>query len=433
MNAPVQRGALGFLAQYDALRDRLPGDPAIRDAAATAFRSAGLPGGTSARRIEAWKYTSLRPVAEAAFQTLAAPHDVSALLASAPVLDAALIVFVDGRFRADLSNPPAGFSTFADHPDFGTLARADREPMVALNTMLAEDGARLHIPAGADGGVVRLVSLATGTAAVHPRHSIHLEDGARLTVVEIAIGEGTYLHNPVTEARVGANAHLTHVRLQDEAVGAFHLATLYIDIAQSGTYDGFTLNLGARVTRAEFHAILSGTDAIAHMNGAQLLTGTQHADFTSVVRHAELRGTSRQTVRNVLAGRSRGVFQGRIEVARAAQKTDGFQMNQALLLSPDAEIDSKPELEIFADDVKCSHGATVGELDAEQLFYLRSRGIPDSEARALLVRAFLQEGLDAVTSEPIRAILEDSVQRWWDRQAMPMDTDATASRSGAAA
>jgi Fe-S cluster assembly protein SufD len=432
MNAPIQRGALGFLAQYDALRDRLTGDPAIRDAAATTFRAAGLPGGTSARRIEAWKYTSLRPVAETTFQTLAAPHDVSALLASAPVLDAALIVFVDGRFRADLSNPPAGFSTFADHPDFGTLARADREPMVALNTMLAEDGARLHIPAGVDGGVVRLVSLATGTAAVHPRHSIHLEDGARLTVVEIAIGEGTYLHNPVTEARVGANAHLTHVRLQDEAVGAFHLATLYIDIAQSGTYDGFTLNLGARVTRAEFHALLSGPDAIAHMNGAQLLTGTQHADFTSVVRHAELRGTSRQTVRNVLAGRSRGVFQGRIEVARAAQKTDGFQMNQALLLSPDAEIDSKPELEIFADDVKCSHGATVGELDAEQLFYLRSRGIRDSEARALLVRAFLQEGLDAVTSDPIRAILETSVQRWWERQAVPMETEATASRSGAA-
>ena len=433
MNAPVQRGALGFLARYDAIRDRLPGDRAIRDAAATAFRAAGLPGGTSARRIEAWKYTSLRPVAEAAFQSVAGDHDVSALLGSAPVLDGALIVCVDGRFRADLSNPPAGFSTFADRPDFGTLGRADREPMVALNTMLAEDGVRLRIPAGVDAGLVRLVSIATGAAAVHPRHAIHLEDGARLTLLDIAIGEGAYLHNPVTEARVGANAHLTHVRLQDEAAGAFHLATLYIDIAQAGTYDGFTLNLGARVTRAEFHATLSGADAIAHMNGAQLLTGAQHADFTSVVRHAEPRGTSRQTVRNVLAGRSRGVFQGRIEVARAAQKTDGYQMNQALLLSPDAEIDSKPELEIFADDVKCSHGATVGELDAEQLFYLRSRGIPDHEARALLVRAFLQEGLDAVTNEPIRAILQDSVQRWWDRQAMPMETESTASRSGAAA
>ena len=140
---------------------------------------------------------------------------------------------------------------------------------------------------------------------------------------------------------------------------------------------------------------------MAHLNGAQLLSGPQHADFTTVVRHDAPPCTSRQTVKNVLAGRSHGVFQGRIEVARAAQKTDGYQMNQALLLSPDAEIDTKPELEIFADDVKCSHGATVGELDAEQLFYLRSRGIPDAEARAMLVRAFLAEALDAVTNETV--------------------------------
>jgi Fe-S cluster assembly protein SufD len=135
------------------------------------------------------------------------------------------------------------------------------------------------------------------------------------------------------------------------------------------------------------------------------------------VRHAEPHGTSRQTVKNVLAGRSRGVFQGRIEVARGAQKTDGYQMNQALLLSPDAEIDTKPELEIFADDVKCSHGATVGELDADQLFYLRARGIAEPEARAILVRAFLTEALEAVTDDAIRAILEAGVQGWWERQA----------------
>ena len=136
-----------------------------------------------------------------------------------------------------------------------------------------------------------------------------------------------------------------------------------------------------------------------------------------VVRHDAPHGTSRQTVKNVLAGRSRGVFQGRIEVARHAQKTDGYQMNQALLLSPDAEIDTKPELEIFADDVKCSHGATVGELDAEQLFYLRSRGIPDAEARSILVRAFLAEALDAVSHDAARAVLEAAVEGWWERQA----------------
>ncbi len=424
MNAPVSLGASGFLARYDAARARLPGDLAVRDAAAEAFRRSGMPGGTSARRPEAWKYTSLRPVAETALQTLAGDRDVVALLARVPALDSPLLVFVDGQFRADLSNSPAGFSTFADQPDFGGLARLDRDAMTALNTILAEDGARLRVAAGVDAGVVRLVSLATGADTVHPRHAIHLEAGARLTVLDIAIGDGTYLHNPVTEVHVGAGAHLTHVRLQDESIDAFHLATVYVDVGAAATYDGFTLNLGGRLTRAEFHVGLTGTAAVAHLNGAQLLTGTQHADFTSVIRHAEPHGTSRQTVRNVLAGRSRGVFQGRIEVARGAQKTDGYQMNQALLLSPDAEIDSKPELEIFADDVKCSHGATVGELDGEHLFYLRSRGIPDQEARALLVRAFLRDGLDAVTDEPIRAILEDSVQRWWDRQAV----DATAAR-----
>ncbi len=154
-----------------------------------------------------------------------------------------------------------------------------------------------------------------------------------------------------------------------------------------------------------------------HLNGAQLLRGVQHADFTSVVRHDAPRCASRQTVKNVLAGRSRGVFQGRIEVARGAQKTDGYQMSQALLLSPDAEIDTKPELEIFADDVKCSHGATVGELDPAQMFYLRTRGVPEPEARAMLVRAFLAEALEAVTNETARGALERAVGQWWERQA----------------
>jgi Fe-S cluster assembly protein SufD len=165
------------------------------------------------------------------------------------------------------------------------------------------------------------------------------------------------------------------------------------------------------------HARLAGPHAVAHLNGAQLLTGAQHADFTSVVRHVAPHGTSRQTVKNVLAGRARGVFQGRIEVAREAQKTDGYQMNRALLLSPDAEIDTKPELEIFADDVKCSHGATVGELDTNQLFYLRSRGIPDDQARSILIRAFLAEALDAVTHPMVRTVLEETIERWWETQA----------------
>ena len=171
------------------------------------------------------------------------------------------------------------------------------------------------------------------------------------------------------------------------------------------------------MARTEVHARLAAPNATTHLNGAQLLAGTQHADITTVVRHDAPHGTSRQTVKNVLDGRSRGVFQGRIEVARAAQKTDGYQMSQTLLLSPDAEVDTKPELEIFADDVKCSHGATVGELDADQLFYLRSRGIPEAEARSILVRAFLAEALEAVSHDAARAALEQAVAGWWEKQA----------------
>jgi Fe-S cluster assembly protein SufD len=390
----LQTGAAGFLACYDALRDSLPGDPVVRAKAAASFRLAGLPGGTSARRSEAWKYTSLRPVAETAFMT--------------PVASG---------FDVDLSASTASFTRFADNPEFGTLPRPDRDPMVALNTMLAEDGAILRVPAGVNAGIVRIDSHGNGSHAFHPRHAIDLEPGSTLIVLETATGEGGYLHNPVTEIAIGAGAHLTHIRLQDESPDSYHLATIYAGVAEGGTYDGFSLVLGGRITRTEIHVALTGKNAVAHMNGAQLLTGTQHADFSSIVRHDAPNCTSRQTVKNVLNGRSRGVFQGRIEVARHAQKTDGYQMNQALLLSPYAEIDSKPELEIFADDVKCSHGATVGELAAEQLFYLRSRGVPENEARAILVRAFLTEALDLVTNDSIRALMGEKIDSWWERQA----------------
>ena len=414
----MSTAATDFMRRYEQSAGRLPGDSMLRAAAAAAFRTVGLPGGTQGRRLEAWKYTSLRPVAETRFRNDAAPHhEAETILTGLQLLDAPRIVFVDGALRRDLSvMPKAGFARFADQPDFGTLSWPDREPMVALNTMLAHDGAALHVPHGHDGGVLQLVSVTQGDADSHPRHSIRLDENARLTLLEVSAGQGTYLLNTVAEIHLAPGARLTHIRLQDEALTAFHVSTTYADIKAGATYDSFTLNLGARLSRTEVHAQLTGAGAIAHLNAAQIMAGSQHADFTSVVGHSAPGCTSRQTVKNVLAGRSRGVFQGRIEVARDAQKTDGYQMNQALLLSPYAEVDSKPELEIFADDVKCSHGATVGELDAEQLFYLRSRGIPDAEARSILVRAFLAEALDAVADDTIRSRLESAVERWWERQ-----------------
>ncbi|MBV9783035.1 MAG: Fe-S cluster assembly protein SufD [Acidisphaera sp.] len=425
MSAAAQREARAslaqsFLARFEGLKARLPGDARAREAAALAFGERGLPG----PRDEAWKYTNLRALAGMAFhEPFTVVAGCNGLLDRLPAIAAPRLVFVDGRLRQDLSRLPGTMrvSGFAQTPDFGTLVHPEREPLAALNTMLAQDGAMISVAEGVDAGTLVLASLAADVhgrpVAFHPRHRVRLARGARLTLIEISLGEGVYLHNPVSEVLVGQGAVLTHVRLQDEAPGAFHLATLYADIAARGTYDGFALNIGARIARTEIHARLGGENAVAHLNGAQLLGGTQHADFTSVVSHEAPSCTSRQTIKNVLSGKSRGVFQGRIEVARGAQKTDGYQMNQALLLSADAEIDSKPELEIYADDVKCSHGATVGALDADQIFYLRSRGVPEPEARALLVRAFLAEALDPIADETARTCLDEAVERWWERQA----------------
>ncbi len=414
MNQPVTNGADAFLARYRGLRDRLPGDLAARDAAAAIFAAAGLPG----TRNEAWHYTSLRPLADTNFQQPLV--QVSSAPALGAVPDLPRLVLVDGRYQPGLSSPPDTLTvtSFADQPRFGPADPA--LPMLALNTMLAEDGVQLHVAAGVDAGVVVLLMLAPDSHRpidFHPRHSIALDPGARLTVIEIARGEGAYLHDAVTEIHVADGAVLSHIRLQEESAESFHINTTLATIAERGTYDAFVLTLGARLARTEIHARLQGPRALVHLNGAQLLAGTQHGDITTVVRHDAPECASRQTIKNVLTGRARGVFQGRIEVARAAQKTDGYQMNQALLLSPTAEIDCKPQLEIYADDVKCSHGATVGELDATQLFYLRSRGVPDAEARAILVRAFLTEAMEGIADETARALLEGAIEAWWERQA----------------
>jgi Fe-S cluster assembly protein SufD len=416
---PAATSADGFLARFEGLTRGLPGDAAQRRAAADILRAGGLPG----VREEAWRYTSLAALAEAQFHE--ALTEASGFAADADLPDFAglegvpRLVFRQGRFSAADSVLPdrIAIGTFAANAAFGTLACPERDRMVALNTMLAEDGAVIDVPAGVDAGLMLLLStghdMAATPVAFHPRHAIRLGAGASLRLLEIAGGHGPYLHNPVTEIRLEAGAAFSHVRLQNEAPEAFHLATLYAEIGAGARYDGFTLSIGGRLARTEIHARLTGAGAHAAINAAQLLRARQHSDFTTVVSHDAPRGASRQTVKHVLAGHARGVFQGRIEVARAAQKTDGYQMNQALLLSPDAEIDCKPQLEIFADDVKCSHGATVGELDAEQLFYMTSRGIAQEDAKAMLVRAFLADALDAVADERMRAVADRLIDAWW--------------------
>ena len=418
MNAPLAgTSAASFLARYDGLAARLPGNRAPREAAAALLREAGLPG----PRNEAWKYTSLRALSDIAFhEALTDAGDDPAPIALphlGALADAPRLVFAGGRIRADLSILPERVKVwrFSDVPDFAGGGTDDR--LLALNTLLAEDGAVLEVAPGIDAGVLVLIHIGSdlngAPASFHPRHRVRLGAGATLTLVDIAAGSGTYLHNPVVDVDLAEGARLAHLRLQAESPQAFHLGAVHAAIAADAAYDSFTLVTGARLARSEIHARLTGPRAHAALNAAQVLRGRQHADFTTVVSHSAPNGTSRQTVKNVLDGHARGVFQGKIEVARGAQKTDGYQMNQALLLSPDAEIDSKPQLEIFADDVKCSHGATVGELDADQLFYLTSRGIPKPEASGMLVRAFLAEALALVRDDDARALFEENLQAWW--------------------
>jgi len=428
MTAPVATGAAGFLARYEGLKDHLPGArrswvSALRADAAAHFAARGFP----TRRVEQWKYTDLSPVAQASFtEPLTMVEGAIALpLPNAPHR----AVFVDGRFRPDLSaldGLPCRAGGVAQALDaalgfLGSRARPASEPLAALNTMLFEDGLFLDVPAGVDGGLVELVSVAVDPGrpfAFHPRHLIRLGAGARLTLIETATGRGQCLHNPVFEIEVGEGACLIHGRVVQEEVTVFHLSTIYATVAAGATYDNFTVVAGPRLTRNEIHVALIGPKAACHMNGAQMAGDGQHVDTTTALEHAAPDCASRQVYKTVLTGRSRGVFQGRIHVHRVAQRTDGYQMNQALLLSDEAEIDSKPQLEIYADDVKCSHGATVGALDADSLFYLRSRGIPEAQAKAMLVEAFLHEAVETVTEETLRAALTRALNGWWARQGM---------------
>ncbi|WP_137124884.1 Fe-S cluster assembly protein SufD [Roseomonas sp. HF4] len=424
----AQTGAAGFLARYEGLKDHLPGARkpwlnALRADAAAHFAARGFP----TRRVEQWKYTDLAPVAQAAFAEPLTSVGGSVRLPAANSPHRA--VFVDGRFRLDLSTLdglPFRVRGLAQdlaeaEPHLGALAKPEAEPLAALNTMLFEDGVFLELPEGVDGGLLELVSVAVDPGrpfAFHPRHLVRLGAGARLTLIETATGAGTCLHNPVFEIDVAEGAMLTHGRMLQEAATVFHLSTIYARIAAGATYDNFTVAAGPRLTRNEIHAALVGPHAACHMNGAQMAADGQHVDTTTSLDHAAPDCASRQTYKTVLTGRARGVFQGKIHVHRVAQRTDGYQMNQALLLSEEAEIDSKPQLEIYADDVKCSHGATVGALDADSLFYLRSRGIPGDQARAMLVEAFLHEAVETVTDETLKGALTRVLDAWWERQGV---------------
>jgi len=374
---------------------------------------------------ETWKFTNLKGLANTAFEG-AEPVQLNAadIAALAPFDgDTYRLIIVNGRLVAalgdELSDVP-GISISTITAGDGGVTGSDGQllPLAAMNQALPGDHLKIHLASKVRlERPLRIVFIATpGDAPVawHPRLTIELDDGAEATVIEqhVATGEGRYWSNLVVSASLQQDAVLRHYRLQTEGAGAWHTASTLAELEERATYDNFVLSTGAALARNEIHMALRGEGAVGHLNGGYLLDGEQHGDTTSIIDHLAPGCASRESYRGVLDGKSRGVFQGKVIVARHAQKSDGEQMSRTLLLSRDAEVNAKPELEIYADDVKCSHGATVGELEDEQLFYLRARGISLDSARNLLIDGFMSEQLELVGDEHVRAAMETTVRRW---------------------
>ena len=426
--------------QFEANRAALPGAKAVSALRAKAFGTfAGL--GLPHRRVEEWKYTDLRQalkdVAPLSVRddTNVATRDLDAALGPLAGLDAWRVVFVNGHFRKELSRLDnvrgLDITSLAEalsaSPDSvgESLARStapDSESIIALNTALMTDGAVIRVAANAKLAKPLLVVHANaGKSArlVVSRHLLSAGAGAEGLVIEAHValaGAVAGQTNTVTEVSVAEGASLTHVQVANGA-GATHLASWMIAIGAKANYRAFQLTADVALARNQLFVTFKGENAKLDASGAFLGRDRDHIDTTMVVDHAVPQCESRELFKGVLDGRARGVFQGKVIVRPDAQKTDGKQMAQALMLSEDAEFDSKPELEIHADDVVCGHGATVAEIDPALMFYLANRGIPRDDARAMLIESFVGDAMEKVENEPLRDALKAIARGWLGRHA----------------
>lgn len=430
---PMKTPAEETLAKsFAGAKAALPGGSAVqqrRDAAFQHFEAEGLPN----RRVEQWKYTDLRafmreakPLAGA--PGIAAKECASIAGATFATLGARRLVFVDGAFVPELSElsglePGLKISSLAD-----ALARgvpevmqrlsepgpAEGDPAFSLNTSLMGDGAVIEVePAAVIERPIHLVFVygSDQAAAIFDRSLVLLGDRAALTLLESHEGPDglDYQANSALDIILGEDASLDHVKVGFEGDKALHISTVAATLAKSAKYNDFVLAAGGALVRNQFFVKCADKGVNIGLRGASLLSGTQHADTTLVLDHANPECESRELFKSVLDGNARAVFQGKIIVRPDAQKTDARMMTQALLLSETAEADAKPELEIFADDVQCGHGATAGELDDTLKFYLMARGIPEKEAEALLIEAFVAEVVDEVANEGVQEALRGAI------------------------
>jgi len=412
---------------YKEMREK--GAPRLRDAAWDEFSRKGLPN----RRVEAWHYTDIKAA-------LAKPAPIAAASRAAPSLerahDSLRLVILDGAFRPDLSDIarlPEGVIVQSlrdalaqgDADTMAGLASADigaDDAMVSLNAALMQDGVVLRIAEGAQiDRAIELVSFVSTEAAqsTFSRSLVLVGKAARATVIETigALANAPAQDNHALILRLASGASLdlvTHV--SGRAEQAIRVLSLLAHLDEGASVNSYALIEGAGLLRRQIFARLDGERAHIALNGATLARGRQHTDATLVVDHARPDGKSRERFRNILDEQSVGVFQGKIIVRHGAQKTDGAMQSKGLLLSDGATMNNKPELEIFADDVQCSHGATCGRLDKDQLFYLMARGLPRREAEALLIEAFANEAMDGLEDEALRTFFAERISAWLSRR-----------------
>lgn len=405
----------------------------LRKAGIASFAEQGFP----TLQDEDWRFTNVAPIEQLPFQS--AP-EVAVNGAETKVLNAAAfaklpgcrLVFVNGFFSAKLSavkSLPNGVrvenlsaacvrDSALVEKHLGKLAQTADNPFAALNQAFFTDGAFISVPQGVEvAEPVQLIYISSAKQAgeaIQPRNLIIAGANSKLTIIESYLSTGgvAYFTNAVTEIVAGDNASVEHVKLQDEAAAAFHIATIAGEFGRASNVNVHSFALGAKLSRNNIRTKLAGEGLECILNGLYLTRGDQLADHHMIVEHAQPHCASHEYFNGILDDKSKGVFHGRIYVHPVAQKTDAKQTNKNLLLSDDATADTKPQLEIYADDVKCTHGATIGQLNTESIFYLRSRGIPEKTARRMLIHAFAGEIVERVKCEPVREELDQIV---WNR------------------
>lgn len=401
-----------------------------RGRALAAFGERGFP----SRREEAWRFTNLRPLTETFFAPArpASPSTgtLDAQRRGGVAFPTHRLVFVNGVLRSGAGELPNGVwlgslkEALAQNLDWARAAidpsdLAGGQPLSALNAALFADGFGLALDAGVTlDRPVEVIHIGDGRerVSIHTRHFVALAPGSRATLIETFSGAGDYWTNSVAQLSLAGNSSLNYSYLQDESEKSIHLRTVRGALAKSSNLKHFSLTLGAHLSKVSIFLNL-GDGAAVDVSGAYLQRGDQDATHAVVIDHAEPNATTHELFKGVLDERAHGAFLGTIRVREGAQKTDAKQTSRALLLSDRAWVDTKPELEILADDVKCAHGAAVGDLDKETLFYLRARGIGEDEARRMLIEAFVLDAVETVESPALREHLASQVRRWLAREA----------------